>query len=140
MADLEAIEQAAANWRADYAEPLIAAVRPGDPFVADSATAERGKVEFDRIRELFDAQNDHLTTIRSDGLAELKHAQNWRNGLLVAILLVFIATAILLAIADPKRRHPAAGGARRDVPAYQQGQLRREHRHAGAQRHSRDRG
>ena len=98
MADLEAIEQAAANWRADYAEPLIAAVRPGYPFVADSATAERGKVEFDRIRELFDAQNDHLTTIRSNGLTELKHAQNWRNGLLVAILLVFIATAILLAI------------------------------------------
>ena len=41
MADLDAIEQAAANWRADYAEPLIAAVGPGLPLVADSATADR---------------------------------------------------------------------------------------------------
>src|SRR6478672_4224085 len=38
MADLEAIEQAAANWRAQYAEPLIAAVTPGQTYIADSAT------------------------------------------------------------------------------------------------------
>ena len=81
IADLEAIEQAAADWRADYAEPLIAAVRPGYPFVADSATAERGKVEFDRIRELFDAQNDHLTSDpRPTASPTSSDAQNWRNG------------------------------------------------------------
>ena len=98
IADLEAVEQAAATWRADYAEPLIAAVTPGRPYIADSATSERGKVEFDRIRALFDVQNDHLSAIRSDSLADLTRAQNWRNGVLIAILLVFIATAILLAI------------------------------------------
>ena len=98
MADLEAIEQAAANWRAQYAEPLIAAVTPGQTYIADSATTERGKAEFDRIRDLFDAQNAHLNTIRSDRLADLSRAQNWRNGLLIAILLVFIATAIVLGL------------------------------------------
>jgi signal transduction histidine kinase len=98
MADLDAIEQAAANWRADYAEPLIAAVKPGRPYIADSATTERGKAEFDHIRDLFDVQNAHLSTIRSDRLADLTRAQNWRNAVLIAILLVFIATAIVLGI------------------------------------------
>ncbi|MCW2563989.1 MAG: histidine kinase, partial [Mycobacterium sp.] len=62
--DLNAIEQAAARWRATYAEPLIASVEPGSPRVVDNATAERGKAEFDRLRQLFDVQNEHLSEAR----------------------------------------------------------------------------
>ena len=59
MADLDAIERAAADWRATYAEPLIAGVTPGRPTVVDSATAERGKAEFDHLR----AYSTHRTNI-----------------------------------------------------------------------------
>jgi CHASE3 domain sensor protein len=51
--DLDAIERAAADWRTSYADPLIAGVTPGRPTVLDNATADRGKVEFDRLRALF---------------------------------------------------------------------------------------
>src|SRR6185312_13482609 len=50
-------ERAAADWRATYADPLTAGVRPGRPTVVDDATAERGKAELDQLRALFDTQN-----------------------------------------------------------------------------------
>ena len=53
LADLDAVEQAATNWRATYAEPLIASVKPGDVDVIDPATIDRGKAEFDDIRSAF---------------------------------------------------------------------------------------
>jgi len=55
--DLEAIEQAAADWRTSYADPLIAGVTPGTPTVVDRAILDRGKIESDRLRTLFTAQN-----------------------------------------------------------------------------------
>ena len=39
--DLDVIEQAAARWRATYAEPLIAGVTPGSPTLVDNVTAEK---------------------------------------------------------------------------------------------------
>ena len=98
MDDLEAIQAAGARWRTEYAEPLINSVTPGRPTATDPATIERGKVEFDRIRALFAVQNDHLSTVRADALRELHRAQGWRNGVLIAILTVVLATAVLLAI------------------------------------------
>jgi signal transduction histidine kinase len=96
MADLDAIESAAGVWRTHYAEPLIAGVTPNAPTVVNGAAAERGKVEFDRLRELFDTQNTHLSQTWENVAAELKSAHDWRNRVLVAILLLFVATAVLL--------------------------------------------
>jgi len=98
MSDLQAIETAAARWRADYAEPLIASVVPGRPAAVDAALTERGKAEFDRIRSLFEVQNDHLSSVREDGLRELHRAQVWRNGILLAILALILGTGVLLAV------------------------------------------
>ncbi|OMC54804.1 histidine kinase [Mycobacterium sp. IS-836] len=97
MADLDAIERAAGVWRANYTEPLIASVAPNTPTVISGAAAERGKAEFDHLRELFDMQNTHLFQTWDNTAAELKSAQDWRNGVLVAILLLFVVTAGALA-------------------------------------------
>ena len=97
-ADLDAVAKAAAEWRADYAEPLIAAVRPPQPYIVDSATSERGKAVFDGIRRLFDAQNEHLQTLRADRLADLERVQIWRDRVLIALLMVFVTTAALLGL------------------------------------------
>jgi signal transduction histidine kinase len=96
--DLHAIEQAAARWRTTYAEPLIASVTPGSPYVVNKALAERGKVEFDRLRGLFDVQNEHLTAARTTSVDELEKVSAWRDSVLVALVLSFFVMGIVLAV------------------------------------------
>jgi signal transduction histidine kinase len=98
IADLDIIERTSAAWRAHYAAPLIAQVIPGAPAVVNSDAAERGKAEFDRLRTLFDAQNDHLAAARADGLHELQQIQAWRDRVLIGLVATFLITAILLAV------------------------------------------
>jgi signal transduction histidine kinase len=96
--DLEAIQRAAADWRTTYADPLIAGVTPGKPTVLDNATADRGKVEFDRLRALFTVQNEHLSAARQAGVDELHSVRAWRNWVLAGLILTFFAMTVLLAV------------------------------------------
>ena len=98
IGDLEAIERAAADWRATYADPLIAGVTPGRPTVVDNATAERGKAEFDHLRALFDTQNEHLAAARQAGVDDLHSVRAWRDKMLVGLIVAFVAMAFLLAV------------------------------------------
>ncbi len=98
IADLDAIEKASASWRTTYADPLIASVAPHTPSVVDTATAERGKAEFDHIRDLFVVQNDHLAAARSAAVAELQRVDDWRDRVLIAMVVVFCVTATLLGL------------------------------------------
>lgn len=95
--DLDAIERAAGSWRSSYAEPLIAGVRSGDATVVAEESSALGKAEFDRLRVLFDEQNEHLAQARNNAMAELEDIRSWRNGVLVAMLVTFAVTMLLLA-------------------------------------------
>ncbi len=98
MTDLDEIERAAADWRTTYAEPLIASVTRGTPALASADLVERGKAGFDRLRTLFDAQNDHLAAVRTAGIDDLDAMQKWRDRLLIGLVGAFLVTVILLAI------------------------------------------
>ena len=98
MADLDAIERTAANWRTTYAEPLIARITPGHPVVVDRTTADRGKAEFDRLRQLFDVQNETLTVALRAGDHELDNVRAWRDTVLIGLIVLFFAMAVLLAV------------------------------------------
>ncbi|KQY02974.1 histidine kinase [Mycobacterium sp. Root135] len=98
LADVDAIDQAAAAWRSSFAEPLIATIQPGTRTVVDSGVADRGKTEFDRIRALFDTQNEHLSAARSAGIEDLDRIRWWRNAFLGAIVVALLVTAAALAI------------------------------------------
>jgi signal transduction histidine kinase len=98
IADLDAIERATAGWRASYAEPLIAGIKAGTKNVASRESIERGRVEFDGIRALFDAQNQHLVDARADGIARLDEVRTWRDRVLIGLVAVFLFTAVLLAV------------------------------------------
>ena len=98
IADLDAIEKASASWRATHADPLIASVAPNTPNLISSATAERGKAEFDHIRELFNAQNADLAAARTHAADELQRVDDWRDRVLIAMVVVFCATATLLGL------------------------------------------
>jgi signal transduction histidine kinase len=96
IADLDAIERSAANWRKSYAEPLIASVTPNAPDTVSSEVADRGKAEFDRIRELFDTQNTNLAAASTHASDELSDINSWRNRVLGAMVLFVFAMAALL--------------------------------------------
>ena len=98
IADLDGIEKASASWRATYADPLIASVAPSVPNVITSATAERGKAEFDHIRDLFTVQNADLANARAHAAQELQRVDDWRDRVLIAMVVVFCATATTLGL------------------------------------------
>jgi signal transduction histidine kinase len=98
IADLDAIETAAAEWRKGYAEPVIASVTPKAPYVVSADVSDRGKAEFDRLRELFDTQNTHLLAARTHAIDEFEHIADWRDRVLAAMVLVFCLTATLLGV------------------------------------------
>lgn len=62
LAQLEAVEQAIAQWRTTYAEPSIAAAGQGVP----GPSIEVGKVAFDQVRAALDAQRTRLFDLRND--------------------------------------------------------------------------
>ncbi|OBJ48804.1 histidine kinase [Mycobacterium sp. 1423905.2] len=98
LSDLDAIEAAAATWRTSYAEPLIATVVPNSPTVVNSEIATLGKNQFDQLRTLFTIQNDKFSAARNDAATDIERFNRWRNRVLGAIVLVFIATAALLGL------------------------------------------
>lgn len=98
LADLDAIEKAAAAWRATYAEPLIAGVSPNAPNIVGKGAAERGRAEFDHLRELFDMQNTHLSDASARAEGDLKQMNDWRDGALLVMVLVFFSTSTLLGV------------------------------------------
>lgn len=96
--DLDAVEEAASDWREAYAEPLIASVTPNSPRAVSPALIESGKLEFDRIRALFTMQTDNLQTVRNDYADQLDQVRGWRDRVLIVMIVAFFVTAILLAI------------------------------------------
>jgi signal transduction histidine kinase len=98
IADLDAIERSASDWRTTYAEPLIASVTSRTPRAIGAEAAEVGKAKFDHLRALFDRQNTHLSAAWATAADDLKHMNSWRNRVLGAIVLVVIGAAILLGL------------------------------------------
>ncbi|MER6414260.1 CHASE3 domain-containing protein [Streptomyces humidus] len=98
LADLEAVEQSAADWRSAYAEPLAASVTPGRPQPVDQRTADRGKESFDHLRALWTHQNTDLAEAVRDGRAKLSHERKLRNAVLSGMVAVFLVTGLVLAV------------------------------------------
>lgn len=98
IADLDAIEKAAARWRSNYAEPAIDSVAPAGRNVTNRPAAERGKAEFDHLRTLFDTQNANLDAAWTRAADELKHTDAWRDRVLGAMVVLFFVTAASLGL------------------------------------------
>jgi serine phosphatase RsbU (regulator of sigma subunit)/CHASE3 domain sensor protein len=98
LADVVEIEESARRWRASYAEPLIARVTPGQPYLQSVAEANLGKVQFDRLRSLFEAQNADLEATRDDARAQLQQDQTWLNRVLIGVLVAIVGTGLALTL------------------------------------------
>jgi signal transduction histidine kinase len=98
IADLDAVETAAADWRTNYAERLIANVAPKTPSYISPRTADMGKIKFDHLRNLFDAQNTHLADAATSAVDELNEINGWRDWVLGATVVIVIGTAVVLGL------------------------------------------
>ncbi|MFB8278034.1 sensor histidine kinase [Nocardia colli] len=98
LADLDAVERAAADWRSGYAEPLVSAVAARGPRAIGEADATRGKAAFDKLRALFTAQNADLATEVDRDQAELKSTRTVRDTALGAMVAVFLIAAFALTV------------------------------------------
>jgi signal transduction histidine kinase len=96
--DVQALEAAAARWRARYAVPLIQRARRGPLNGADLAQLTASKRAFDGLRQISARQNAHLAAAaRADG-ARLSRARSVQDITYAAILAAFVAAAIGLAV------------------------------------------
>ncbi|MFI6996929.1 CHASE3 domain-containing protein [Nocardia sp. NPDC050175] len=98
LADLDAVERAAADWRTGYAEPLIAAVKARGPAAVDELAAARGKATFDNLRTLFANQTADLATEVDRDQAELKDTRAVRDAVLAGLVVAFLVAAVALTV------------------------------------------
>ncbi|CAM5498535.1 Adaptive-response sensory-kinase SasA [Streptomyces tendae] len=98
LADLEAVERQAADWRRTYAEPLVAGVTSGEPRGSVRTTAAQGKQVFDEIRSVWATQNTDLAEAVADGKEDLAQARTDRNMILGAMVAAFLVAGAVLAL------------------------------------------
>ncbi|MFE9580933.1 CHASE3 domain-containing protein [Nocardia sp. NPDC006044] len=96
LADLDAVERAAADWRSGYAEPLVTSVAARGPRAIGEADAARGKAAFDKLRALFTTQNADLATEVDSDQAELQRTRTVRDTVLGAMVAAFLIAAFAL--------------------------------------------
>lgn len=98
LADLEAVEKQAAEWRRTFAEPLVAGVTVGDPQRIDKATAERSREAFDGLRTRWATQNTDLARAVHEGKQRVEHERAVRTYILGALVVTFLLTALVLTV------------------------------------------
>ncbi|MFD9871107.1 ATP-binding protein [Streptomyces niveus] len=96
VADLRAVERAAREWRADFADPALAGqdVVGGD----DVASVTGAKLAFDRVRAALDAQQAHLGDEQRKARAAFADARSDRDRALVAALVAFLLTGVAITV------------------------------------------
>ncbi len=97
-ADLSRVEQAAVQWRATYADPLIELARSGAPAGQATTLLDGSEQAFGRLRALFGTQNQHLADQVTRGSASLGRARAVTNGTFIILLIAFLVAAGALAV------------------------------------------
>ncbi|MFB8280375.1 sensor histidine kinase [Nocardia colli] len=90
LADLDDVQRAVDNWRANYARNIEA------PPTAFAATSTEGKALFDELRARFDTQNADLSAAIAADRRALEHARSLRNWVLTLMVAVALLTGALL--------------------------------------------
>ncbi|MEE2034514.1 sensor histidine kinase [Rhodococcus chondri] len=98
LADVEAIERGADEWRRVYAVPLVENVVPGQPAPVDPAAVEAGRIAFDQLRSRFEVLNSDLADARLDGVAQLEDIRSMRDRVLAAMIAIFLLSGVCLTV------------------------------------------
>jgi signal transduction histidine kinase len=95
LAELESVEQAAATWRTQTAEPIIALVRAGDPRAADRVNGATGKTRFDTIRTRAATLTATVQGLNADAL-DGRELARVRSFVALGTAAALIAVAVLM--------------------------------------------
>jgi signal transduction histidine kinase len=97
LARLSEIDAQAAAWRAEVAEPAIAAARAGQTGGAEVFLADAGQARFDQIRATADALQDRTNALRDSSVDQVRGTLRRLVSLLVLAVIVVVLAGILLA-------------------------------------------
>jgi signal transduction histidine kinase len=92
--DLAAVRDLAGQWRRDYAEPAIAAVRAGQP----ASAAEQGKALFDQVRAALSRLQTDLDDAAGRARADLSSAATTLQWMFAGIALGLLVLLVVLAL------------------------------------------
>jgi signal transduction histidine kinase len=95
---LRSVEELTGRWRAQVAEPTIAAVRAGAADAAQAPGTTEARQLFESVRAAVVGLQDYLAARRSDIAGQAKTASNWVVLLLVAAAAVVLAAGAALMV------------------------------------------
>ncbi|WP_431931633.1 sensor histidine kinase [Micromonospora sp. RP3T] len=99
--ELDVIEQKAAQWRVQVAEPVIATTERSGPSAGRALITEQTRQEFDGIRASVNTLQDEILTVRKEAADRVSSTSNALVVLLiVAALVVAVAGAVMLLSLD----------------------------------------
>ena len=120
-----------ADWRTTYAEPVIAEIAPGRPAAPSAPTrARQGRIR--PSANAFRPQNENLRRRGPTASSSSTDMRRWRDGLVVAMLVVFVAGRRCWRLLVRSARHPPTVRPRRGVPPHQPRAIPRTHHAARA--------
>jgi signal transduction histidine kinase len=79
----------ARSWRANVAEPAIAAIQAGDRTTANAVVGDSARTQFAQIRDAISAMQQSMQTLRDSSVASIKDTSS-------TLLFVLIVAAILV--------------------------------------------
>jgi signal transduction histidine kinase len=89
--DVRRVRRDARTWRAEYAEPVIEAIRVG----REPPPAAAGKRRFDALRRTLAAQQANLLSARTQARAELDRAARFLNAILIGAAGLVVASILI---------------------------------------------
>ncbi|WP_433665364.1 ATP-binding protein [Nocardia sp. CA-128927] len=92
LANLDAVQRAADNWRSNYARNSDAGP------AALTATSAQGKALFDELRTHFDTQGTDLSAAIAADRRALEHARSLRNWVLALMVALALLTGAILTV------------------------------------------
>ncbi|QLQ38052.1 sensor histidine kinase [Micromonospora robiginosa] len=118
--ELDAVERQTTQWRAQVAEPVVAATDRGGPTAGQALITDQTRQQFDGIRASITTLQDEILTVRQQTAERVNSTSNALVVLLiVAALVVAVAGAVMLLSLDRILIRPLAGlvGQVREVAA-----------------------
>ncbi|WP_405607100.1 ATP-binding protein [Streptomyces sp. NBC_01508] len=93
VADLRAVDRAAREWRAEFADPALAGARSDE-----AASVTDAKHAFDRVRTALAAQQEHLGQEQRLARMAFAEARSDRDRALIAALVAFLLTGVAITV------------------------------------------
>ncbi|MFE9653901.1 ATP-binding protein [Micromonospora sp. NPDC006431] len=99
--ELAVVEQRAARWRADVAEPVISTIERSGPGAGQALVTDQTRQQFDGVRAAVDQLQDEIGLVRQQTADRVSSTSNVLVVLLIAAaLVVAVAGALLLLSLD----------------------------------------